>query len=104
MLGAMDLLLMPSHHEGLPLVLIEAQSAGLPCVISSVISPDTDVVAHLIRRLPLSLSADEWAGEALNMLKVAPLKPGPTPVPAVVDSHFNIFRGISSMKAVYQVS
>ena len=104
MLGAMDLLFMPSHHEGLPLVLIEAQAAGLPCVISSVISPETDVVGHLIRRLPLSLSADEWAGEALNMLKLAQLKPGPTPVSAVVDSQFNILRCISSLKAVYETS
>jgi glycosyltransferase involved in cell wall biosynthesis len=102
MLGAMDLFLMPSHHEGLPLVLMEAQAAGLPCVISSVISPDTDVVGHLIRRLPLSLSADEWAGEALSMLRLARLKPGQTPVPAVVDSRFNISRGVNSLKAVYQ--
>ena len=35
-LNAMDIFLLPSLYEGLPLALLEAMSAGLPCVVSEV--------------------------------------------------------------------
>ena len=37
-LNIMDILVFPSLFEGLPVVLVEAQSTGLPCVISDKIS------------------------------------------------------------------
>jgi glycosyltransferase involved in cell wall biosynthesis len=61
MKGAMDLFLFPSLYEGLPLTLLEAQAAGLTCVISDSISPESDVIASLIVRESLTKSADEWA-------------------------------------------
>ena len=36
--SAIDVFVMPSHFEGLPIVAIEAQSEGLPCVFSSEIT------------------------------------------------------------------
>lgn len=61
MLGAMDVFLLPSLHEGLPLVLIEAQAAGLPCIFSKVISNEVNIVTNLIQQLSLSQSPSEWA-------------------------------------------
>lgn len=61
MLGAMDVFLLPSLNEGLPMVLIEAQAARLPCVFSDVITEEVDVVKSLMKRLSLSQSASEWA-------------------------------------------
>ena len=43
-----DILLMPSFHEGFPVVLIEAQSVGLNCLISSNISQEVDLGLGLI--------------------------------------------------------
>lgn len=40
LMQVMDVFFMPSLFEGLPYVLIEAQAAGLPCVISDVINRD----------------------------------------------------------------
>ncbi len=69
MLGAMDMFLFPSLHEGLGLVLIEAQAAGLPCVFSDVVPEEADVVEPLINRLSLSQSASEWAQVVLAQKK-----------------------------------
>ena len=64
LLGAMDRFAFPSLFEGLPVTLIEAQAAGLPCLISDVITRDVDV-SPLITRLPLG-DAELWAQELLR--------------------------------------
>ena len=45
--SAMDVFVMPSFFEGLPVVLVEAQAAGLPCVISDTISRDSKLTDHV---------------------------------------------------------
>ncbi len=41
---AMDLFVLPSHFEGFPMVLVEAQTAGLDCIISDKVSRTTDII------------------------------------------------------------
>ncbi len=48
LLQAFDVFVFPSIYEGLPVTLIEAQSAGLPCVISDVITTEVDMGIQLI--------------------------------------------------------
>lgn len=61
LMKAMDAFIMPSFFEGLPLVLVEAQSSGLPCVISDTIPFDCDIDEGLIKRMSLDDSVDSWA-------------------------------------------
>lgn len=53
--------LLPSLYEGMPLVMIEAQSAGLPCVTADTYSHEVDFGLGNVRWLNLSQSAGEWA-------------------------------------------
>ena len=64
LLQAMDLFLFPSIWEGLPVTVVEAQAAGLPCLISDRITTDVDLSA-LVRRLPID-SPSLWADTVLN--------------------------------------
>lgn len=64
-LQVFDVFVMPSLFEGLPLVLIEAQAAGLPCVISDRISSSVDVT-NLVKFVSLTASAAEWANLILE--------------------------------------
>lgn len=60
LLNAMDKFVFPSVYEGLGIALIEAQKAGLPCVISAAV-PDEAIVSNLVKKLDLELSAKVWA-------------------------------------------
>jgi glycosyltransferase involved in cell wall biosynthesis len=42
-----DLFLFPSLFEGLPVVLVEAQAAGLNCIVSDTITKETDITGRL---------------------------------------------------------
>ena len=42
--NAMDLFLLPSRYEGLPVVGIEAQAAGIPCVFSEMVTRETKIL------------------------------------------------------------
>lgn len=66
LMQAMDVFVLPSLWEGLPFTLIEAQAAGLPCVISDVIS-DESIVTDLIKKESLKQSAEVWAKEILDI-------------------------------------
>ena len=50
LMSAFDILLFPSLHEGLPVVVVEAQTSGCPVVMSSNVTDEvilTDIVTHL---------------------------------------------------------
>jgi len=66
LLSAMDVFAFPSIREGLPVTLIEAQAAGLPCLVSENVTTDV-AISPLVKRLPID-NAELWAQE---MLKVA---------------------------------
>jgi glycosyltransferase len=64
-LQAMDVFLFPSLYEGLPLSIIEAQAAGLPCIISDSV-PSECRVTDLAESLDLNLPIDKWANAVLE--------------------------------------
>lgn len=68
---AMDVFAFPSLYEGLPLTLVEAQSSGLPCLISDRIPPDCILTDGLMHTMSLDSSADEWADALLALRSVA---------------------------------
>ncbi len=67
-LQAMDLCLFPSLLEGLPLAVIEAQAAGIPCVLSDRISKE---VCHSknVRFESLERGANEWSKVCLALIE-----------------------------------
>jgi glycosyltransferase involved in cell wall biosynthesis len=68
-LSSIDIFLFPSLYEGLGIVLIEAQAASVPCLISDVIPKEADLKIGLVRRLNLSVEAQIWAEAIEETLK-----------------------------------
>lgn len=60
LMQAFDLFVLPSFFEGLPLVSVEAQTAGLPCLFSDAVSAEADITGN-VTYLPLSAGAKGWA-------------------------------------------
>lgn len=58
--SAMDILLFPSIHEGLPVTMIEAQANGIPIIASSNIDKDADFT-NTVEFLPIDISCKKWA-------------------------------------------
>ncbi len=66
-LSAGDMFVFPSLHEGLGIVVIEAQASGLPCVVSDAVPQEADMNLGLLHTLTLKDSAAVWAGKALEV-------------------------------------
>jgi glycosyltransferase EpsF len=60
-LGALDVFVFPSIYEGVPTAVIEAQAAGLPCLISSTLPREVNLGLNLVFSIPLSESPAAWA-------------------------------------------
>lgn len=61
LMWCMDVFLLPSLYEGLPVVGVEAQSAGLPCFMSKDVITDEVKITENVTFIELNKSAEEWA-------------------------------------------
>lgn len=66
LMQAMDVFLFPSLWEGLPLTGIEAQTAGLPVIMSDVITDEVCITDN-IYVMSLNQKPDEWANKVLTI-------------------------------------
>lgn len=62
---AMDCFVLPSHYEGMPIVLVESQAAALKTVCSDTITNEAKIT-DLLEYMSLSLSAEAWAKKILS--------------------------------------
>ncbi|MDO4465982.1 MAG: glycosyltransferase [Bacillota bacterium] len=66
-MSAMDVFAFPSLYEGMPLALVEAQTNGLPCVVSSRIPKDIHLTDLVQAR---DLVKEEWVSSLLSVKRI----------------------------------
>lgn len=96
---AMDAFAFPSRFEGLGIVAVEAQAAGLPTLCSEHV-PDEAAVTPLFRRLPLTGGSEPWA-KALAAVDPAERR---DTAPLVADAGFELRDVARLVEAYYRDS
>lgn len=97
--GAMDVFALPSHYEGLPMVGLEIQVAGVPAVISDNIAEELDFVPGLVNRLSVRASAEHWATALLRA--AARRRPATETRRLFERSDFTIEHCVRRLEAIY---
>lgn len=64
-LSAMDCMMLPSLHEGLPVVVVEAQANGLHCFVSDTVTKEVQL-SHLVKYLPITEGTAPWVNAVLS--------------------------------------
>ena len=97
---AMDVFVFPSLYESLPLVVLEAQAAGLRCVVSDRVTEEVDVMAGGIRHLPLEAAPTLWAHVVDTLLAQGRLNATSVRM-HFNSSQFSIRRSVAMLQEVY---
>ena len=97
-LQAMDAFVLPSFSEGLGLVNIEAQTAGLPCIVSTGIPKEVKITSHL-EHYPLSDGPEKWADYILSYKNNYIRKNNQK---ELENSEYNINKSVIQLDAIYQ--
>ncbi len=77
-----DIKIMPSISEGLGVSALEAQAAGLPCILSTGIPKEADIGINLCQFIDLDDSVQSWASAIIKMSKI------PYPDKDIIDNTF----------------
>lgn len=101
LVNAIDVLLMPSLYEGLPLTLVEAQAAGTPCVVSARISREADLGLGLVRFLDLEAPEAGWT-DALLAAAAAAQVPASDRMATFRRKGYDIGSGVRTLNHIYE--
>ncbi len=68
LLSGLDVFILPSLYEGLPVVLAEVQASGLNCLVSNTVTDEIKVTNN-IKYLPLEEDCNNWVNYIKKLLK-----------------------------------
>lgn len=90
--------LFPSFYEGFPNAVLEAQTSGLPCLISDVITKEI-LINENCQTLSLNDDADEWAKKLLSLEQLKDRKMG---AEKVNSKGFSVENEVKKIEKIYK--
>ena len=89
MLQAMDVMVLPSLHEGLPLVVVEWQMSGLPCLVSDTVTNEC-VFTDLVYFMSLEEEYLKWENRIITLGKTDLLTNSKIAIDNAIEAGFDI--------------
>lgn len=100
-LNAMDVMVLPSLFEGLPLAVIEWQINGLPVIMSDTITKEC-IFTHNVKQMSLQDSTNKWADEIYALAKKENRKQqSKNGIKAVTEAGYNIKNDAKELRRLY---
>lgn len=97
--SAADIFVFPSLHEGLGIVVIEAQASGLPCIVSDAIPIEADMDIGLMNTLCLQDDFEKWSKMIAS--KKQPVEERAGRKEAILSGKYNIKLIAAQVQAFY---
>lgn len=97
LLQAMDVFVLPSIYEGLGIVAIEAQAAGIPCIISDTVSAEACITKETIK-LSLQDTPEVWASKAIELSRL----PRRNTYEEICDAGYDIVSNAKKLETFYR--
>ena len=98
-----DVFILPSLFEGLPVILVESQAAGLPSVISSTITNEVDLGINLIKSISLEEDMEIWVKSIIEQSKID-LPSKEEIIEAFKERKYDIKSSLESVYRLYDIS
>lgn len=102
LLSIIDLFVFPSLFEGLGLALIEAQAAGVPCLVSDTVPREASINDDLVTFIPLGEDIEEWINTAKRIMR-SEAKDRTRALSVIKKSEFNIDHNATVLTELYEV-
>ena len=100
LLSGSDCLLMPSLHEGFPVVLVESQAIGLPSLISNSISSEVDLELGLVEFASLKDALSIWEEKLIALVNREEVDEN-LRLKILTEKGFNILESVKKLEHIY---
>ena len=98
----MDVFILPSKFEGLPLVLIESQASGLNCIVSDCITQEAKIT-DLVSYLPINQHPKIWADKIVNSKLQNRCKERKKIEKQIKESGYDIKESAKKLSEIYEI-
>lgn len=102
LMNIFDLFIFPSHFEGLPVVGVEAQAAGIKCLLSDQIDKTVDLQIGLVDFLPIYSGTTKWVDSIENFFFKKQNLPGKDEiVHAIIEKGYDTNKSVENLSKIY---